>query len=163
MMTQAGAPSGPGSAAANGYHPHNPHSHAQAILGPHLLAGPPHGHPHQHHAQHQQSHLQQHHQHAAVAAAMQAHAAAAQMQAQAQFLTDHTGLIHQVAASNNPNNPNASLLAAVAAAAAANGASPGAVAATANGLLAPQQRTDRLPVSQYLHSPIIILDLSTLL
>lgn len=52
------------------------------------------------------------------------------------FLTDHTGMI-QVS--------NASLLAA---AAAVNGASPGAVAATANGLLAPQQRTDRLPVSQ---------------
>lgn len=50
-----------------------------------------------------------------------------------QAFLDHTGLLHQV--SN-----------AAAVAAAANG-SPGAVAATANGLLAPQQRTDRLPVS----------------
>lgn len=57
------------------------------------------------------------------------------------FLTDHNGIIHQVS--------NASLLAA--AAAAANGASPGAVAATANGLLAPQQRTDRLPVSVFFY------------
>lgn len=53
----------------------------------------------------------------------------------ATFLTDHNGFIHQI--------PNSSLLAAVT----ATGASPGAVAATANGLLAPQQRTDRLPVS----------------
>ena len=54
----------------------------------------------------------------------------------ATFLTDHNGFIHQIPSS---------LLAAVTAT--SNGASPGAVAATANGLLAPQQRTDRLPVS----------------